>query len=90
MSNWDIRFPKEMQHKATEKGRQLFAIGFLGVGRGEACMFWTPENITFAWIFAHNINGGMTPKEAFDATEATIANAEAERAAKADGKAVGA
>ncbi len=89
--SWNIRFTKDMLAKAAVKGKSLLAIGYGGgdSGRGEACMFWTQEQITFLWLMAHEMNSGKTPREAleiilgeFPDTEAKLAKAAAERTAE--------
>lgn len=78
--SWNIRFPKDMIAKARAKGKDLFAIGYYGGGRAEACMLWTDEETTLMWVMAHEINGGASPRDALATAEARIAEFKAREA----------
>ena len=82
MSGWNIRFSKEHIARAKEKNRHSFAIGYDGAGRAEAFMWLTPDDTTFLWLFAHEINQGKTPAEAFVVVEKKFADHAAKQAAK--------
>jgi hypothetical protein len=82
MSGWNIRFSKDHLARAKEKGRHSVAIGYDGAGRAEAFMWLTPDDTTFLWLFAHEINQGKTPAEAFAVVEQKFAEHAAKQAAK--------
>lgn len=83
--NWNIRFTKDMLAKAAAKGKSLITIGYTGTdfGRGEACMFWTDDQIRLLWLMAHEMNRGKTPREALALAESKIEDHEAKLAAAA-------
>jgi hypothetical protein len=87
--NWDIRYPKDMIAKAKEKGKDLFAIGYYGSGRAEACMFLSDEHIALLWIMAHEIGRGASPRDALAAAEARIAAYESRKAEEVPAEEVG-
>lgn len=88
MSGWNIRFTKDHLARAKEKGRHSFAIGYDGAGRAEAFMWLTPDDTTFLWLFAHEINQGKTRSEAFAVVQQKIADWHAKKAAKEAAKEV--
>lgn len=88
---WRIRYKKAMLATAAERGKELFAVGYVGYvgyvgkGRGEAFMYLDNEQATTLWCMAHEINGGKTAREALEIVEGRIAEHRAEMSAKAEG-----
>lgn len=81
MSGWKIRYTKEHLAKAVQKGRESFAIGYHGAGRGEAFVWLKQYDSTYLWLLAHEINQGKTPQEAFAEVEKKLGEYEAKREA---------